>query len=112
MTKYKRCDLKFSASIQKKVDEAFIELNRLVSDLEITDRTSDSIKEYIVKFYIEAPESRIQARTLVTCLTYLISSRNNEIISLSTLAYVSDISIDWLNKQKRKIARLIGFEFT
>lgn len=94
-------------SIQTQVEKAYEILTTLKFDLSLSQRTTSDIKAGIHYFYEENPNSRLHARTLVGILSYMISQRNNEHLSLSTIAKAVDASPSWLSRNKRRVMSVL-----
>ena len=105
MKKSKELGIKYPLSVQKQVDQAIITFNKLIFELSLSSRTLSEIESAILRYYLNFPDTTIKPNTLVGCITYLISSRNNEHISMSTIASNVEISISWLSKKKKNIAK-------
>jgi hypothetical protein len=87
--------------------EAFDILNTLIFDLSLSQKTISDIKLGIHYYYEENPESRLHARTLVGILSYMISQRNNEHLSLATIAKAVDVSPGWLSRNKKRVLSVL-----
>ena len=89
---------------QKRVEEAESLLKAIYFELSLSSRIYHHCQTNIHKFYQNQPDSVINPSTLVGCLVYLISSKLNEHVSLSTISEKVGVSSSWLSKKKRQIA--------
>ena len=94
---------------KKQVEIALIQLEDLHFDLRLSSRTLNECRSLIHTYYMNNPESKVNTRTIVGSITYLVSMRNNELISLASIANNLEISPSWLAKKKKEIASDLGF---
>ncbi|UCE13157.1 MAG: hypothetical protein JSV04_13325 [Candidatus Heimdallarchaeota archaeon] len=104
MNKSDQNKMKHSLTTQKYVEEALSILRVLYFDLGLSQRTFSEIKSLVHRYYLKFPDSEIKPPTLVGCITYQVSSINNEHISISTISRKVGVSTSWLMKKKGKIS--------
>ncbi len=96
-------------SSNEKVESALTILQNLYIDIGLTLRTFKESESMVINYYMNYPNAKIKPVTLIGCIVYLISSRNNEYISLSLIAKKLEISYSWLAKKKKELAPDLGF---
>lgn len=101
-------NLRFShKSSNPALEEALEILDTLKYDLSLSERTISDTKTGIYYYYEENPESRLHARTLVGILSYMVSQRNNEHLSITTIAKALDVNPSWLSRNKKRILSVL-----
>ncbi|MFW9779028.1 MAG: hypothetical protein ACFFE8_09270 [Candidatus Heimdallarchaeota archaeon] len=88
-------------------EEALEVLDILKYDLSLSKRTISNIKAGIYYYYEENPESRLHARTLVGILSYMVCQRNNEHLSIATIAKALDVNPSWLSRNKKRVLSVL-----
>lgn len=96
-------ELKHPVEIQKQVEQALFCLKDIYFELGLSSRVFNECSVSINRFYLNNPDSGINAETLVGCVVYLISTKLNEHLSIATIAEKVGVSTSWLSKKKKKI---------
>jgi len=108
MKNLKNSKFKHLSATQKQVEQALIILEKISFELYLSPRTNSECESLVHRYYLNYPDSSIKTNTLIGCIVYIVSSKNNEHISLQTIAEKAGVSVSWLSKKKKRIASDLG----
>ena len=112
MTNSRKNKFRHSFTTQKQVERALSILRTLHFELGLSHRTYSGIESLINYYYKKSPDSPIKPSTLVGCITYLVSSMNNEHISITSIADKVGVNSSYLSKKKKSVATLLNLNLS
>ncbi|MFX0182843.1 MAG: cyclin family protein [Candidatus Hodarchaeota archaeon] len=108
MKNLKNSKFKHLSATQKQVEQTLLILEKMTIELSLSPRTDSECESLVHRYYLNYPDSSIKTNTLIGCIVYIVSSKNNEHISLQTIAEKAGVSVSWLSKKKKKVASDLG----